>query len=242
MKKLILPGCILFWAMAGLAIAQSQGLLLTSFGPGPSTAAFHEINGLFTGDWQQYGKLFTSLQSKIFSQIFLLVVTVVPLIFLLHYIVIGPMVFSHEGRQIYYFNLFARCIHWCAGISFALLVITGLLIIFGSLVGGGVLPRTGRTVHLISAVIFSGSALFMLVIWAKDMIYAPYDFLWMLILGGYLSKEKNQYRREDSMPDKKAGFGWQLWVVQPWLSLVTCSILSREPQIPCDSRQSFIIF
>lgn len=190
MKKLILPGCILFWAMAGLAIAQSQGLLLTSFGPGPSTAAFHEINGLFTGDWQQYGKLFTSLQSKIFSQIFLLVVTVVPLIFLLHYIVIGPMVFSHEGRQIYYFNLFARCIHWCAGISFALLVITGLLIIFGSLVGGGVLPRTGRTVHLISAVIFSGSALFMLVIWAKDMIYAPYDFLWMLILGGYLSKEK----------------------------------------------------
>ncbi|MBU1420748.1 MAG: formate dehydrogenase subunit gamma [Proteobacteria bacterium] len=190
MKKLILPGCILFWAMAALAIAQSQGQLLTSFSPGPSTAAFHEINGLFTGDWQQYGQLFTSLQSKLFSQIFLLVITVVPLIFLLHYIVIGPMVFSHEGKQVYYFNLFARCIHWVAGISFALLVITGLLIIFGSWVGGGTLPRSGRIVHLISAVVFSGSAVFMLLIWAKDMIFTPYDFLWMLILGGYLSKEK----------------------------------------------------
>lgn len=209
MKKLILPGCILFWAMATLAIAQSQGQLLTNFSPSPSTAAFHEINGLFTGDWQQYGQLFTTLQSKIFSQIFLLVVTVVPLIFLLHYLVIGPMIFSHEGRQVYYFNLFARCIHWCAAISFALLVLTGLLIIFGSLVGGGVLLRSGRTVHLISAAIFSVSALFMLLIWAKDMIYAPYDFMWMLIMGGYLSKKKKP------VPAGKFNAGQKSWF---WLA------------------------
>ncbi len=217
MKKLILPGCILFWAMAGLAIAQSQGQLLTSFGPGPSTAAFHEINGLFTGDWQQYGQLFTSLQANIFSQIFLLVVTVVPLIFFLHYIIIGPMKFSHEGRQIYYFNLLSRCIHWCAAISFALLVITGLLTIFGSLVGGGVLLRSGRTVHLISAVTFSGSALFMLFIWAKDMIIAPYDFLWMLKIGGYLSKENK------TVPAGRFNAGQKSWF---WLATLGGTVMA----------------
>jgi len=121
------------------------------------------------------------------------------------------MTFSHEGKQVYYFNLFARCIHWCAAISFALLVITGLLIIFGSVVGGGALVRSGRTIHLICAVIFSASALLMLFIWARDMLYAPYDFLWMLIMGGYLSKEKKP------VPAGKFNAGQKGWF---WLATV----------------------
>ena len=217
MKKLILPGCILFWAMAGLAIAQSQGMLLTNLTPSPSTAAFHEINGVFIGEWQQYGQLFTSLQSKPFSQVFLLVLTIMPLIFLLHYLVIGPMVFSHEGKQVYFFNLFSRWVHWCAAISFTLLVLSGLLIIFGSLVGGGVLPRSGRMVHLLSAVTFSGSALCLFFIWARDMLFVPYDFLWMLIMGGYLSKEKKP------VPAGRFNAGQKCWF---WLSTLGGAVMA----------------
>ena len=49
MNKAILPGCILFWAMAGLAIAQSQGQLLTGFGQEPITASYQQMNALFPG-------------------------------------------------------------------------------------------------------------------------------------------------------------------------------------------------
>ena len=81
MKKVILPGCILFLAMAGLAIAKSSGLLPTAVSPEPLTATYQQINAVFTGDWQQYGELFTNLQQFLFPRLFLLVIAIVPVIF-----------------------------------------------------------------------------------------------------------------------------------------------------------------
>jgi len=209
MKKIILPGCILFLAMAGLALAQSSEPLLT--------ATYQQINTSITGEWQQYGQLFTQLQQFMFSRLFLLVVTIVPVIFFLHYIVIGPMVFDHGGKQVYCFNLFIRIVHWCAALSFALMLLTGLMIVFATFIGGGSIVMMGRLVHLISAVVFAGSAFCMFLFWIKDMFPTFYDLKWIIIMGGYLSKEKKP------VPAGRYNAGQKMWF---WLATLGGGIMA----------------
>jgi len=162
---------------------------IMSPGGEPSTAVFKTINSQYTGDWQQYGQLFTSMQGGLFNRIFLMVLTIIPAVFLLHYILIGAKKFSHEGTPVYFFGIFTRFIHWLAALSFSLLVITGLLVVFGKLLGGGSLIMTGRSIHLVAALSFVGAAVCMFLIWVKDMFPMPYDILWALTMGGYLSKK-----------------------------------------------------
>jgi formate dehydrogenase subunit gamma len=217
MKKIILPGCILFLAMTGLAIAQSEGQFLSNSNQGLLTITYQHLNTLFTGDWQQYGALFTSLQQNLFPRMFLLVITIIPVIFFFHYIAIGPMSFDHSGKQVYCYNLFIRITHWCAALSFSLLVITGLLIIFASLVGGGTLGIIGRNVHLLSAILFMVSAVFIFVVWLKDMLPALYDIQWMFIMGGYLSKEMKP------VPAGKFNAGQKMWF---WLATLGGAVMA----------------
>lgn len=151
---------------------------------------FGNLMKMITGDWLEYGELFTILQGQWFSKIFLIVITAVPAVFLLHYLIIGAKHFDHDSEQIYFFSLFARVVHFIAAVSFSLLVITGLMIIFGSFFGGGVLIRTARYIHLISAMVFALPGLLMFVMWFKEMLPQLHDIKWMIILGGYLSKKK----------------------------------------------------
>jgi formate dehydrogenase subunit gamma len=217
MKKIILPGCILFVAMAGLAIANSLGQLTTAVSTEPLTATYQQINAMFTGEWQNYGQPFTKLQHSLFPSLFLLVITIVPVIFFLHYIVVGPMVFDHSGKQVYCYNLFVRIIHWCAALSFSLLLLTGLLILFASLFGGGAIGLMARTVHLLSAVVFAGAAIFMFLVWVKDMLPALYDIKWMIIMGGYLSKEIKP------VPAGKFNAGQKMWF---WLATLGGGVMA----------------
>lgn len=210
MKKIILPGCFLFWVMAELAIAQTAGQLPKAVGSEQlPIAAYQQINANFTGEWQQYGQLFTNLQQFLFPRLFLLVIAIVPVIFFFHYIAIGPMVFDHSGKQVYCYNLFVRIIHWCAALSFSLLVVTGLLITYASLFGGGTTGILARTIHLLSAPLFAGSAFFMFLVWIKDMLPAFHDLKWIMIMGGYLSKEKKL------VPAGKFNAGQKMWF---WLA------------------------
>lgn len=210
MKRILIPATIAVTGMlAAVVYAGTDPALVTSIDAGPSTAAYLQFNEIFTGDWQQYGKLFTSLQANLFSRIFLLVVTLVPVIFFFHYLAIGPKKFNHSGPQIYYFNLFARIIHWLAAISFSLLVITGLLVILGKMLGGGAVIRNGRSVHILSAIIFTISAIPMFLMWLKDMLPALCDIKWLFIIGGYLSKKKTP------VPAAKFNAGQKMWF---WLA------------------------
>ncbi|SHO48676.1 formate dehydrogenase subunit gamma [Desulfopila aestuarii] len=157
---------------------------------GSSADYYGQLINVITGNWQEYGQLFTLLQSQWFSKIFLVVITAVPAVFLLHYLIIGAKHFDHDGEQIYFFSLFARIVHFVAAISFSLLVITGLMIIFGSFFGGGMIIRTARYVHLVSAMVFALPGLLMFVMWLKEMLPQFHDIKWIFILGGYLSKKK----------------------------------------------------
>jgi formate dehydrogenase subunit gamma len=172
---------ILVAGLSGSALAQD--LQAAGLATGSVSDYFSQLINTITGNWQEYGELFTVLQGQWFSKVFLLVITAVPAVFLLHYLIIGAKHFDHDGEQIYFFNLFARVVHFVAAVSFSLLVITGLMIIFGSFFGGGVVIRTARYIHLISAMVFALPGLLMFVMWFKEMLPQLHDIKWMFILG-----------------------------------------------------------
>jgi formate dehydrogenase subunit gamma len=150
---------------------------------------YKEITKSYTGDWQKYGQTFTVLQSKYFKQIYFWILILIPIVFLLHYFIIGPKKFSHEGENFLVYRVLTRLVHWIAAISFSILVISGLIIIFGKYFGGGSFVRNIRYIHAPAAVVFTPFALIMFLMWLKDMIFVPSDISWFLKFGGYLSKK-----------------------------------------------------
>jgi formate dehydrogenase subunit gamma len=177
---------------AGLAAATAYAQQTAEFvGLTSSVSSYYsELVGVITGDWQKYGELFTMLQSEWFRPVFLAVIVAVPAVFALHYIIVGAKHFDHDGEQILFFSMYNRVVHLIAAVSFTFLVITGLLIIFGSYFGGGTFIRTARYIHLISALIFALPGVLMFAMWIKDMLPQWHDIAWVFILGGYLSKKK----------------------------------------------------
>lgn len=155
------------------------------------------------------GEIFVLLQGQYFAKIFLITIIAVPSLFALHYMVIGPMRFSHDGVQIKTFSLFNRIVHWIAAVAFLMLVPSGLIMIFGSTFGGGDFVRFCRYVHDIGTVMFTIVVFPMFFMWAARMFVTFDDIKWLLIFGGYLSKKK------DPVPAGKFNSGQKTWF---WLA------------------------
>ena len=151
------------------------------------------------------GPLFVLLQSAYFSKIFLAVVVAVPTVFLLHYLIVGPKIFSHDGEKIYVFTVFQRIVHLIAGVAFIILIPTGLMIIFGKYLGGGLLVELARHFHGIATIMFLVSVIPMFLFWAIEMLPSTDDVKWVFILGGYLSKEIKE------IPAGKFNAGQKMW-------------------------------
>ncbi|PHQ65347.1 MAG: formate dehydrogenase subunit gamma [Sulfurimonas sp.] len=136
------------------------------------------------------GQYFTILQSTYFKPLFLGVLFGVPAVFLLHYMVIGPMIFSHDRKKIYVFTLFHRVVHAIAAISFILIIPTGLIMMFGSTFGGGEFVIVCKEIHAISTLLFIVSIVPMFFMWLRWMFLHWDDIKWLMIVGGYLNKDK----------------------------------------------------
>lgn len=157
------------------------------------------------------GSLFTMLQSQYFQIIFFGILIGVPAVFLIHYLIIGPKVFSHAGKPIYAFSVFKRIIHLIAGIAFVILIPTGLMIVFGKYLGGGTLVEYAKHFHGIATILFTVSIVPMFLFWFIDMLPTMDDVKWMFILGGYLSKEIKE------IPAGKFNAGQKMWF---WIASV----------------------
>ena len=155
------------------------------------------------------GSLFTLLQGTYFKPLFLGILIGVPLIFFIHYMIIGPMIFSHDRKKIYVFTIFNRIVHTIAAIAFMLLIPTGLVIMFGATFGGGEFVRTCKEIHAISTLLFIVSVIPMFIMWFKAMLPTSDDIKWIKILGGYLNK------RKDPIPAGKFNAGQKMWF---WIS------------------------
>lgn len=157
------------------------------------------------------GPLFTYLQGNLFRSVFLGILLGIPAVFLCHYLVFGPKIFSHDGERIYVFTVFNRIIHLLAAVSFVILVPTGFMIVFGSYLGGGVLVTYARHLHGIATIVFAVSVVPMFIFWFVDMVPAMDDIKWFFMLGGYLSRKKRE------VPAGKFNGGQKVWF---WLATI----------------------
>jgi formate dehydrogenase subunit gamma len=155
------------------------------------------------------GTLFTMLQRDYFEVIFFGILVGVPAVFLLHYLIVGPKVFPHGGKRIYIFSLFQRFIHQVAALSFIILVPTGFIIVFGAELGGGSFVRLAKDLHGLATIPFAIVVIPMFLMWLKDAFFNFDDVKWMMIVGGYLSKEKKP------IPAGKFNAGQKMWY---WLA------------------------
>ena len=157
------------------------------------------------------GPLFTLLQNKYFAWIFLGVLVGVPAAFFIHYMIIGPKVFPHHGKKYYAFSLYNRIIHQIAAISFIVIVPTGFVIVFGDFFGGGTFVRICKNLHGIFTIPFTIVVIPMALMWIKEAFFNYDDVKWIMIVGGYLSKEKRP------IPAGKFNAGQKMWY---WVAIL----------------------
>jgi formate dehydrogenase subunit gamma len=124
-------------------------------------------------------------------------VVIVTLIVAAIYFAMGPLKLRDKatGRMIERFSLAERWAHWVMGISFVVLGITGLIILFGKFV---LLPVIGYTLfswlsalaknlHNFVAPLFAVSLLIFIIMFIKDNLPKSYDFSWIAKAPGFFA-------------------------------------------------------
>ncbi len=162
------------------------------------------------------GELFTVLQNQYFKLIFLAIIILVPLSFFGHFIVIGQRKFNHH-QKLQVFSKFNIIVHWGAAIPFVLICITGLIMVFGSYLGGGSFVRFARDIHGLATPIFVVFGVLMFAMWFKYCIFKAYDIEWFKMMGGYLSKENRL------VPAGKFNAGQKMWF---WIATIGGAIMA----------------
>lgn len=158
-----------------------------------------------------FGELFTFIQGNdYFAYGVVAIIAAVVFAFVLHFLIIGPKHFSHDGKKIYAFGVIERVSHALAAVSWIVLVPTGIIMMWGDLFGGGTFVRICKNLHGISTIIFAVSVPPMILYWTKRMLPAIYDIKWMMIVGGYLSKVKRP------VPAGKFNAGQKAWY---WIAI-----------------------
>lgn len=126
------------------------------------------------------------------------------------------------GRLIQRFTPLERYVHWVVGISFAILGVTGLVMMLGKYV---LLPVIGYTLfawlaqlskhlHNFAGPVFAVSLVVFIVMFVKDNLPRLYDIGWLLKLGGMVSGQH--------VPSGRFNAGEKLWF---WAGVVVLSLI-----------------
>jgi len=127
------------------------------------------------------------------------------------------------GRMIARFSSVEQWAHWVMGISFVVLALTGLALLFGKYV---LLPVIGYTlfawlsllaknVHNFIAPLFIVSLVVFIVIYAKDNLLKGYDFSWFGKIFAF-------FFRGEHVPSGRFNAGEKVWF---WLGVVLLSLI-----------------
>jgi formate dehydrogenase subunit gamma len=141
------------------------------------------------------------------------VLIVVAAAILVYYMVKGAIKLKHAptGRLIERFNSLERIAHWSTAISFVILALTGLTILFGKFV---LLPVIGYTLfawlsalsknlHNFVGPFFILSVLLMIIVYIKDNFWRAGDGKWLAKAGGMFGGEE--------VPSGRFNFGEKGW-------------------------------
>ncbi len=115
------------------------------------------------------------------------------------------------GRKLLRFTAFERGVHWVVAISFVLLALSGLAMLFGKHV---ITPALGdsanaaivwfaKNVHNYTGPVFALFLLVMILMWAKDNLLRSEDWQWAKRFGGLLGGEE--------VPSGRFNFGEKFW-------------------------------
>ncbi|TVO59002.1 formate dehydrogenase subunit gamma [Denitromonas halophila] len=121
------------------------------------------------------------------------------------------------GRLIQRFSTVERMTHWTVALSFVLLAITGLTLLFGKhviipVIGYSAfswIAALGKNVHNFVGPLFFASTLVMMALFARDNVWQAIDALWIRKAGGLLSGEH--------VPSWRFNFGEKTWF---WIGVV----------------------
>ncbi len=136
----------------------------------------------------------------------------------------GPIKLHEKptGRRILRFGAWDRMVHWGAAISFVLLAVTGIIILFGKHI---VLPIVGYTlfawlailaknIHNFVGPVFAFCTVLMFVTFVKDNLPKAHDLKWLAKGGGLLSG--------DHVPSGRFNAGEKTWF---WVGVTFLGIL-----------------
>jgi len=120
---------------------------------------------------------------------------------LVYYLIVGPVriVGGRSGRVIERFALSERTGHWLLAISFLILAVTGLNMLYGRytllpLMGPeafGTMTLIGKWAHHISSATFVVGLVWVVLKWLPDNIPHWSDFVWLAKGGGFFSKDSH---------------------------------------------------
>src|SRR5882672_1288023 len=130
------------------------------------------------------------------------------------YFIKGP-VRLHEkpsGRKILRFTLNERVIHWSVAISFCVLGLSGLIMLFGKYVLLPVIGYTlfawltalGKNLHNFIAPLFIVSVIAMIFMWLRDNLPKSYDWMWF-------GKAWAFFARGEHIPSGRFNAGEKAW-------------------------------
>lgn len=121
----------------------------------------------------------------------------VPLLLFGFYLAVGPMLTGRpdSGRRVQRFSLWDRIVHWATAISFLVLALTGLIIMFGKLVlrpwMGHVLfswvAVISKYVHNFIGPLFIICSVIMFATFVRRNFFNRYDWQWVRSAGGMLT-------------------------------------------------------
>jgi formate dehydrogenase subunit gamma len=113
-----------------------------------------------------------------------------------HMVLGGQKLSERTGRKITRWSAFERTMHWFVAISFIILAITGLSLIFGRTVLIPLLGKEGfaawaqiaKPIHDYLAVPFAVGLVVILAMWLPKNIFRSYDLTWLKSAGGFFGE------------------------------------------------------
>jgi formate dehydrogenase subunit gamma len=155
--------------------------------------------------WRQVRRVFTFYGGWL--------LLIVPALIGIFYLIKGAIktIGKPTGRTIQRFVSWERMVHWTVAITFCVLALSGVIMLFGKYV---LMPVFGRTlfswlailcknVHNFVGPVFALALLLMIVTFIKDNFFKAYDLLWLRKFGGMLSGEH--------VPSGRFNAGEKLW-------------------------------